>query len=220
MEAGRACAKLSIMRILAILSGKQIELAAVGLAALVGEHELVVSPDDGSRTGSLAVALSNAMPGRDVVIVLPQIVVSPDDPALAAPSVRGDSTCAEPQAVAELRSLRVLIESGALVVCAVSGGVAVTVDDGGRMRGVEAVIDKDLTAALLARRLDVDLLLMLTDVEAVHLDSIGPKADAACRFVEATGRRAAVGALEDAARIVRGEAGTQIEAHLAAVAGV
>ena len=88
------------------------------------------------------------------------------------------------------------------------------------MRGVEAVVDKDLTAALLARRLDADLLLMLTDVDAVHADwggaserpiasaepaelremsfasgSMGPKVEAACRFVEATGGRAAIGSL-------------------------
>ncbi len=103
------------------------------------------------------------------------------------------------------------------------------------MIGVEAVVDKDLTASLLARRLDADVLVMLSDVDAVHLGwgteddrplhrvapaelrehcfaagSMGPKVEAACRFVEATGRRAAIGDLKKAVEIVRGESGTQI----------
>ena len=103
----------------------------------------------------------------------------------------------------------------------------------GRLHGVEAVIDKDLAAELLARSLGADFLLMLTDVPAVELDrgtpearavhratpeelrrhafapgSMGPKVEAACRFVERTGGTAAIGVLEDAARIVAGDAGT------------
>ena len=105
----------------------------------------------------------------------------------------------------------------------------------GTLRGVEAVIDKDLAAELLARSLEADFLLMLTDVEAVMRDwgtqesrairqttpaelrtlqfangSMGPKVEAACRFVEATGATAAIGALEDATRIVAGTAGTVV----------
>jgi carbamate kinase len=97
------------------------------------------------------------------------------------------------------------------------------------------VIDKDLAGELLARSLGADVLLMLTDVEAVMEDygtpdarpirratpaelrarswangSMGPKVEAACRFVEATGGTAAIGALDDALAIVRGEAGTLV----------
>jgi carbamate kinase len=130
-----------------------------------------------------------------------------------------------------------LVEAGVLVICGGGGGIPVAIDADGTLRGVEGVVDKDLTAALLARRIDVDLLLMLTDVDAVYLGwgtadehplreaeadqlremgfaagSMGPKVEAACRFVAGTGRSAAIGALGDAARIVAGEAGTRIVA--------
>ncbi|WP_034594516.1 carbamate kinase [Hamadaea tsunoensis] len=108
---------------------------------------------------------------------------------------------------------------------------------GGRSRlvGVEAVIDKDFAGELLAREIEADLFVMATDVDAVYLGwgtpqqrrldratpaelramdfaagSMGPKVEAACRFVERTGRRAAIGGLADIERIVDGTAGTQI----------
>jgi carbamate kinase len=111
----------------------------------------------------------------------------------------------------------------------------VLLDDHGRLRGVEAVIDKDLAAALLAQSLEADALLLLTDVPAVEdgwgtpdarplgevapaelralelePGSMGPKVEAACRFVEATGTVAGIGALGDAAAILRGERGTRV----------
>jgi carbamate kinase len=96
------------------------------------------------------------------------------------------------------------------------------------------VVDKDLAAARLAEDIEADVLVLLTDVPGVlrkpsrsesmiaavqpadlrsmHLPagSMGPKAEAACRFVDRTGRRAAIGALEDAAALIVGTAGTQI----------
>ena len=97
------------------------------------------------------------------------------------------------------------------------------------------MIDKDLASELLARELDADLFVMLTDADAVYVDwgkptqrairratpdalaamsfaagSMGPKVDAACRFVRATGKSAAIGALDDLTRIIAGEAGTTI----------
>ena len=106
----------------------------------------------------------------------------------------------------------------------------------GALRGVEAVIDKDLGAALLARDLDADALLILTDVANVETGfgtdaaqpigrttpaalralsfpagSMGPKVEAACRFVEATGKPAMIGRLDEAADLVRGTRGTMIE---------
>jgi carbamate kinase len=212
----------------------------------------------------LELALRNELPESDVVTLLTQVIVAADDPAFVRPSKPigpvyqeararelsrergwaigpdGDGyrrlvPSPEPHAIAEIRSLRVLVDSGALVVCAGGGGVPVALDGIGNLHGVEAVIDKDLTAALLARRLDAEMLVMLTDVDAVRLDwggaaerplhhadpaelramdfaagSMGPKVEAACRFAEASGRRAAIGSLKDAARIVRGEAGTQV----------
>ena len=106
---------------------------------------------------------------------------------------------------------------------------------GRALSGVEAVIDKDLASELLAREVDADLLLMATDVEGVYADwgtkdqrlidrvtvddlrgmgfasgSMGPKVEAAVRFVESTGRRAAIGALEHIEAIVDSRAGTQV----------
>lgn len=212
----------------------------------------------------LELALRNLLPERDVVSVLTEVVVTADDPAFRRPTkpigpvYSGEEAqrlrrerkwtlgrdgsgyrrlvpSPEPYAIAEIRSLRVLVDSGALVICAGGGGIPVALDGVGTMHGVEAVIDKDLTAALLARRLDAEMLVMLTDVDAVHADwggpkerpiasaeprqlremdfaagSMGPKVEAACRFADATGHRAAIGSLTDAARIVRGEAGTQV----------
>jgi carbamate kinase len=141
----------------------------------------------------------------------------------------------EPQAIVELETIRLLVDAGVLVVCVGGGGIPVLADAEGRLRGVEAVIDKDLAAALLARDLRADALLLLTDVAAACSDwgtarerplaaaraselralewdpgSMGPKVEAACRFVETTGSMAGIGALRDAVAILRGEAGTRV----------
>jgi carbamate kinase len=127
-----------------------------------------------------------------------------------------------------------LIDAGVLVVCTGGGGIPVAIANG-VLHGVEAVIDKDLAAARLAEDINADVLILLTDVPGVFrvLDrpdsmirevqpatlksmrlaagSMGPKAEAACRFVERTRRRAAIGTLEDAPALVAGTAGTQIK---------
>ena len=130
-----------------------------------------------------------------------------------------------PQRVVETRLIRLLLESGAVVVCAGGGGVPVIRDERGELQGVEAVVDKDLTSAVLAEALDADVLLVVTDVKHVMRDfgnpdaapilretpaglrsldfaagSMGPKVDAVCRFVELTGGMAAIGSLDDARR--------------------
>jgi carbamate kinase len=141
----------------------------------------------------------------------------------------------EPAAVVELETIRLLMRQGVIVVCAGGGGVPVVGDDAGRLRGVEAVVDKDLTAALLAQAVAADALLLLTDVEAV-IDgygtpearpirrattaelramtfpdgSMGPKVEAVCRFVEQTGAMAAIGRLDDVGALLAGTAGTTI----------
>ena len=145
----------------------------------------------------------------------------------------------EPREIVELPTIRLLVESGVLVVCVGGGGIPVVKADG-RLHGVEAVIDKDLAAALLAAELGADALLLLTDVPAVEADwgtprahalreasvaelrgmglasgSMGPKAEAACRFAERTGGFAGIGALGDAAGILRGERGTHVVASAA-----
>ena len=140
-----------------------------------------------------------------------------------------------PRSIVELPTIRLLLDNGVVVVCAGGGGVPVVLDSFGARHGVEAVVDKDLASALLARQLSADLLLLLTDVAAVELDwgtpqarplgrvttselarhrfaagSMGPKIEAAASFVRATGKRAAIGALADAMAIVEGTAGTTV----------
>ena len=147
-----------------------------------------------------------------------------------------------PRRILEIRSVRLLTEANVVVICAGGGGVPVVADPAGGWRGVEAVVDKDLSAALLAEQLDADALLLLTDVDAVYEDwgtnqakpiqnatpavlrgmsfaagSMGPKVEAACRFVTAEhggsparGRVACIGALGDANRMLNGEFGTRV----------
>ncbi|WP_371658380.1 carbamate kinase [Streptomyces sp. NBC_00280] len=145
-----------------------------------------------------------------------------------------------PERIVETDTVHELLNSGTLVICAGGGGVPVTADnDTGALTGVEAVIDKDLTAALLAEDLKADFLLILTDVPCVYEDygtaaqqpvldatpaelrrrgfpdgSMGPKAEAAARFVERTGGLAAIGALDAAYEIVHGRSGTLIRPEL------
>jgi carbamate kinase len=139
----------------------------------------------------------------------------------------------KPLRVVETRLIRLLLVSGAIVICAGGGGVPVIRNEAGMLEGVEAVVDKDLTTSVLAEALDADVLLVLTDVahvvsgfatpdakpilratpaalqrEDFPAGSMGPKVAAVCRFVELTGGIAAIGRLEDAAEILRGEAGT------------
>jgi carbamate kinase len=140
----------------------------------------------------------------------------------------------EPHEIVEIDAAERLLTGGTTVVLAGGGGVPV-VYRGDRLVGVEAVVDKDLAAEIAAEALDADLFVVLTDVPAVmqgfgtesaapiheisaaaletlHLPagSMGPKARAVVRFVRETGRRAAIGALEDLAAVVAGAAGTQV----------
>jgi len=149
----------------------------------------------------------------------------------------------EPKQIFEVGPIRWLLEKGTVVICTGGGGIpTVYLPDGTRtLVGIEAVIDKDLAAQLLARELDADLLVLATDADGVYADwgtpgqrllrevtpaelgayefpagSMGPKVEAAIRFARATGKRAAIGNLNDIARIVAGEAGTSVVAPPAA----
>jgi carbamate kinase len=142
-----------------------------------------------------------------------------------------------PLRIVEIAAIRMLVEAGAVVVCTGGGGIPVTVDEAGLLHGVEAVIDKDLATELLAREIDADLFVMATDVDGVYTGwgtpdqrrletvaaaelaamefpagSMGPKVEAAARFAEATGKRAAIGGLADIEQIVAGTSGTQVVA--------
>lgn len=207
--------------------------------------------------------------GRSVATLLTRVAVDADDPAFKAPSkpigpvfdtARGAALAQErgwhmvadgsgvrravpsprPRQVLGLRSIRALLEHGTVVICAGGGGIPVAASGvGHEMQGVEAVIDKDLAAGLLAQQLQADLLLIATDVPAVALDwglptqrnvrsaspeallalpfaagSIGPKVAAACEFAQASGKPAVIGSLDDIERLVRRECGTWIEAGI------
>lgn len=141
----------------------------------------------------------------------------------------------EPKAILQLPALRTLVQAGHHVICLGGGGIPVVRDDQGRRRGIDAVIDKDLVSALLAIELDAASLLLLTDVPGVlrrwgspdatlikttnpielralsfEAGSMGPKVEAACRYVEATGRPAMIGALSDAPQLAHGSSGTTV----------
>lgn len=205
---------------------------------------------------------SAGLTGR-VVTLVTQTVVDPQDPAFRSPSKFVGSSYTEQRAgelaiehgweirrdgdawrrvvasplplrVVEVDVARTLLAEGVTVVLGGGGGVPV-VETGGILCGVDAVVDKDHTAALLATALGADVLVMLTDVPAVQLGfgtpsarplhqvhvadldttafaagSMGPKVAAACRFVTDTGGRAAIGSLDDAAAVVAGDSGTQV----------
>jgi carbamate kinase len=145
----------------------------------------------------------------------------------------------QPREVIELDAIRALVGAGQVVIAGGGGGVPVLRDTSGGLRGVEAVIDKDLTAGLLARRLGADALVIGTTVPRVGLDldtpterwldrvsaaelrshhaagqfppgSMGPKVEALLAYVEATGGHAAIGDLEHLRAALDGTAGTVI----------
>lgn len=204
-------------------------------------------------------------PGTDCATLLTRVRVDPDDPAFGQPtkpiglvySLADGQSAQErhhwamveeskgqlrrvvpsplPVEILGLGPIRLLVEAGVCVICAGGGGIPVVRGQDGRMEGVEAVIDKDRTASLLARDLGADALLMLTDVAAVFSDwggpdqapiatitpdaldtmtfaagSMAPKIAAACDFVRAGGALAGIGRLQDARRILEGQAGTQV----------
>jgi carbamate kinase len=141
-----------------------------------------------------------------------------------------------PQEIIELPTINLLVANGVIVVCGGGGGIPVARTADGLV-GIEAVIDKDATSSLIARGLGAAQLILLTDVPGVAIGwgtadvrwlraispstlrtlefakgSMGPKISAVCDFVDATGGRAAIGALEDLAAIVTGDAGTTVYA--------
>jgi carbamate kinase len=214
----------------------------------------------------LAQCLRNAGVTRPVISLITQVTVDPADETFTTPTkfvgpgypqagarqlaTRHGWTVARdgdqwrrvvpsptPQRVIEHDTIAHLLAARTVVICGGGGGAPVTEDPTGQLTGVQAVIDKDLTAALLAITLHADRLLILTDVTAVmrgfgtpeatpirYLDldqlaethfptgSMGPKIAACRQFVTATGKPAAIGSLTDATAILAGLAGTIITA--------
>jgi carbamate kinase len=210
--------------------------------------------------------LSNRLPGREILTILTRVEVDADDPAFQKPTkpigpsfepeegrriaetlgwdlaedngkLRRVVPSPLPKEIIPAKILRRLLVRGVLVVCAGGGGIPVIWEEGKGWKGVEAVIDKDMTAALLGETVGADALVMLTDVPALQVGygtpeakdlhrttpselrgmmgefpvgSMGPKVTAAIHFVEATGGFAAIGSLAHAPAILRREAGTTV----------
>ena len=216
-------------------------------------------------------ALRRANSAREVVTVITQVHVRADDPALEDPTkfigqtlsaeraeelrreghvVKADGRgnlrrvvgSPEPQAIHELGVIKQLVEQGTLVIACGGGGAPIYNDPVKGWEGIDAVVDKDLAAAVLARDLGAHLLLILTDVDAVYADwgtpqqrplrrlsaeeaaemdragafgegSMAPKIRAAIDFARRTGGRAIITELSRGREAVRGEAGTTITAE-------
>jgi carbamate kinase len=206
---------------------------------------------------------------RHVACLLTQVEVDPDDPAFEHPSkpigffyseeqagkvarefdwvMREDAgrgwrhvvASPLPQHIVNVSLIERVLTSGAVVIAGGGGGIPVQRLEDGTRRGIEAVIDKDFTSAMMANLLNIDTFLMLTEVDNVIVDfgtdkaqplaqvsieriqslydagqfpegSMGPKVKAALNFLEGGGRRAAIGSLEQAEAVYKGTAGTQI----------
>ncbi len=279
-----------------------VRIAALALADLARDHQIIVAHGNGPQVGLMALQAAafapqspwpldilgaetegmigylieqevmNALPfGANCATLLTRVEVDRDDPAFLTPTKpigpvytteQAQAVLADhnwpmmdtgagmrrvvpsplPQTILGLHAIRLLVEAGVCVICAGGGGIPVMRKPDGGMEGVEAVIDKDRTAALLATALRADALLMLTDVEAIFADwgtpeqapihditadaleamafdagSMAPKVASACSFVRAGGIMAGVGRLSDARAILEGRAGTRIAAPVLGV---
>ncbi len=202
---------------------------------------------------------------KALATVLTMTEVDPDDPAFAEPSkfvgpaydeqealakaaangwvVKPDGAAWRrvvpspmPRRIFEIRPVRWLLEHGSVVVCTGGGGIPTMYEPGTRrLVGVEAVIDKDRSSAVLARDVGADRLVIVTDapgvcagwgtpdqqlIRSAHPDalaalpfpagSMGPKVEAACAFARQSGQVAAIGALGDLGAVLAGTAGTHV----------
>ena len=207
---------------------------------------------------------------RQVACLLTQVEVDPGDAAFESPSKpigpffteaqarefeatgwammedagRGWRHCVpspEPRAIVHLGMIEAMLATGAVVIAGGGGGIPVVRNAAGDWQGVQAVIDKDLCSALLARKLGIPTLLILSAVEKVAVDfgkpaqrwldrvglaelkalqlqghfakgSMGPKVEAAIRHIEGGGARAIIARLDQALAALEGQAGTQLVA--------
>ena len=217
---------------------------------------------------SLENALRGVGNDRNVTTIITQVLVDPRDPALREPSkfighqipeARAKALIAEGQAIRvdangmyrrvvgspvplgihDLPVIRPLVGSGTIVIACGGGGVPVYIHPEKGLEGLDAIVDKDAAAAVLARGLDAELLVILTNVDAAYSDwgkptqkkldrltvaearaldtegafgegSMAPKIRAAADYAEATGGRAVIAELKQGMEAVRGRAGTTI----------
>ena len=217
---------------------------------------------------SLQNALTRADIAREVLTVITQTIVRKDDPRLSQATkpighaltpesaerlnnqgtitgvdgsgrIRRVVPSPEPTGIAESPSIRQLVEAGKIVIAAGGGGPPVYLDENGRFEGIDAVVDKDRTAAIIGSRLNAEVLLILTDVDGVYegwgtdkakkldrltlreaerllasdqlgVGSMKPKVQAGVNFVRGGGKRAIIAELALGRDAIRGETGTTI----------
>lgn len=216
-------------------------------------------------------ALRNVGNSRHVVCLLTQVEIDPADPAFQNPTkpvgffytedeaseinkklgwhMAPDSNrgwrytvaSPKPKHIVDISLIEAVAESGAVVIAGGGGGIPVVRHEDGTRTGIEAVIDKDLTSALMANVLQIETMMILTAIDAVRIHygtdkeeqlgnigcaelttlyeagefsdgSMGPKVEAAIRFINGGGRRAIIAHLEDADKALRGECGTCVTA--------
>jgi carbamate kinase len=248
-----------------ITHGNGPQVGYLALQGGVFPLDVLGAETDGMIGYVLQQELDNAYkPVAKYATLLTQIEVDPNDPAFLSPTkfigpiyskkdakklgtdrgwsigqdganFRRTVPSPRPRRILELDVINLLLEQKVIVICAGGGGIPVIEKPDGTMIGVEAVIDKDHASGLLARTLNADAYLMLTDVEGVFENwgkpdqriirnatpellskhafpagSMGPKIEAACEFVEATGGFCAIGRLADCKALVAGTTGTRI----------
>lgn len=223
--------------------------------------DILVAESQGMIGAAIAQSLTQNTGGCPVTTLMTRVEVDPQDEAFAAPgkyigpvyqpdqqaeleqrygwTMKADGQYIRrvvpspiPQNILDGEAIQMLMEAGHTVICCGGGGVPVVAQGNGYV-GTEAVIDKDLTAAVLANTINADHLLILTDADAVYEHwgtpqaralrhvtteelapfaapdgAMGPKAAAVIQFVKQTGRSAFIGALKDAPQILTGEKGT------------
>ncbi|WP_437888872.1 carbamate kinase [Phytobacter sp. V91] len=224
--------------------------------------DILVAESQGMIGSAIAQELTSAT-GTPVTTIMTRVEVDPHDEAFASPGkyigpvyqpeqkaelekrygwqmaadgqyIRRVVPSPTPLNIIDSEAIRTLMDTGHTVICCGGGGIPVIRQDG-NYSGTQAVIDKDLTAAVLAKSINADHLLILTDADAVYENwgtpqaralrrvtakelapfsapdgAMGPKAAAVIQFVEQTGNAAFIGALKDAPLILAGMKGTHI----------
>lgn len=226
---------------------------SVGMIGYLVEQELANAMPAGSRLATLLTEVE--VDGNDPAFRKPEKPIGPIYTEMDAERLRlshQDWVLTEesagkwrrvvpsprPKRITQIAAVRILVDAGVIVICAGGGGIPVLRDENDKLSGIEAVIDKDRAAGLLAELLQADAILMLTDVDAVYenwgtseqravrsatpdqLDaggfaagSMGPKVEVACKFAAQPGRIAGIGRMEDARKMLTGEAGTIVRLH-------
>lgn len=246
-------------------NGPQVGLLALQAAHYTDvpayPFDLLVAETQGMIGALLQTALKNELPDKSIVTLLTQTLVNANDAAFTQPTkfigpVYADTLALEklnvpyakdttgfrrviaspaPQHILELETIKLLITAHHLVICNGGGGIPV-IEKQGKISGIEAVIDKDASSALLAEKLQADRFIILTDVPCVYRDygtpqqhalhtttvaelqdlnfsagSMGPKIKAACAFAKASGKIASIGALNAAEDLLMLRTGTHVQ---------